>query len=100
MVKLRILLISLVAFNTNAFDADAVPGVTPSKTPNSSVVIVVLSNVIEVSAVIVPEADKSPLHVIAPQLIVPKPETFPFVSNLAVPLVNTPSIVKSRLKLV
>ena len=99
MVKLRILLISLLSFNTNAFDADAVPGVTLSKTPNSAVVIVVLSNVIEVVPVIVPEADKSLLHVIAPQLIVPKPETSPFVSNLAVPLVNTPSIVKLRVKL-
>ena len=73
---------SLLASNTNAFDAVAVPGVTLSKTPNSAVVIVVLSNVIEVSAVIVPVTAKLPPDVIAPQPTVPKPETFPSVSNV------------------
>ena len=80
-VKLRIIPISLFAFTTNAFEAEAVPGVTFSNTPNSAVVIVVLSNVIEVSAVIVPVISKLPLLVSASQLTVPNPVTFPFASN-------------------
>ena len=54
MVKLRMLLMSLLESTTKAFTSFAVPGSTSYKTPNSAVVIVVLSNVIEVSAVIVP----------------------------------------------
>ena len=67
---------------TNALDAAAVPAVTLSRTPISAVVIVVLSSVKDVSPVIVPVTAKFPLEVIAPQPIVPKPETFPFVSNV------------------
>ena len=63
-------------------DAAAVPAVTPSKTPSSAVVIVVLSSVKEVSPVIVPVTAKFPEEVIAPQLTVPNPETFPFVSKV------------------
>ena len=72
----------MLASTTNAFDAVAVPPVTPPNTPNSAVVIVVLSNVIEVSPVIVPVTAKLPLLVIAPQLTVPNPETFPLLSNV------------------
>ena len=71
-----------LAPRTNAFDAAAVPGVTLSNTPNSAVVIVVVSKVIEVSAVIVPVTAKLPLDVIAPQPTLPKPVTFPSVSNV------------------
>ena len=46
--------IFLLPFNTTALLAKAVPGVTPSKTPISAVVISVVSNVILVSQVIEP----------------------------------------------
>ena len=68
--------------NTTAFDAAAVPADTLSNTPISAVVIVVLSKVIEVSAVIEPVTAKLPLVVIAPQPTVPNPETLPSVSNV------------------
>ena len=74
--------ISLFESTTNAFDAAAVPAVTLSNTPNSAVVIVVLSKVIDVSPVIVPVTAKLPVDVIAPQPTVPNPETFPFVSKV------------------
>ena len=67
---------------TKALDAFAVPALASANTPNSAVVIVVLSNVIEVSPVIVPVIAKLPLLVIAPQLTVPNPITFPFASNV------------------
>ena len=55
--------ISLLKSNTNALLAEAIPGVTESKTPISAVVIVVVSKVIEVSAVIVPVTSKlSPIY--------------------------------------
>ena len=74
--------ISIFESTIKAFDADAVPAVTLSNTPNSAVVIVVLSKVIEVSAVIVPVTAKLSAEVIPRQLIVPNPETFPSVSNV------------------
>ena len=67
--------------NTTAFEAAASPCVT-FNTPNSAVVIVVVSNVIDVSPVIVPVTAKLPLEVIAPQATVPNPVTFPTVSKL------------------
>ena len=62
---------SLVPLRTNALLAAAVPGVTPSNTPISAVVIVVVSSVNDVSPVIVPVTAKLPLEVIAPHSSVP-----------------------------
>ena len=61
--------ISLLASKTSALLAVAVPGVTPSKTLISAVVIVVVSKVREVFAVIVPVTAKSPEEVSAPKEI-------------------------------
>ena len=72
----------LLPSSTNALLAAAVPAVTLSKTPNSAVVKVVVSSVNEVSPVIVPVTAKLPDVVIAPQPTVPKPLTFPLVSNV------------------
>ena len=60
-VKFLIVPISLLVSRTSALDADAVPAVTLSRTPNSEVVIVVLSSVKEVSQVIVPVIAKLPV---------------------------------------
>ena len=73
--------ISPFTSTTKAFEGNAIPALAPANTPNSAVVTVVLSNVIEVSPVIVPFIAKLPLLVIAPQLTVPNPVTFPFASN-------------------
>ena len=81
-VKFRIVPRSLELSRTRALLAAAVPGVTLSSTPISAVVIVVESSVNEVSAVIVPVIARFPELVIAPQPIVPKPLTFPLVSNV------------------
>ena len=81
-VIVLIALISLLASRTRALLAVAVPGVTPSNTPISAVVIVVLSNVRLVSPVNVPVTLKLPLLVIAPQPTVPNPDTLPLVSNV------------------
>ena len=68
-VKFLIVPISLLASKTRALLAVAVPGVTPSKTPISAVVIVVVSKVKDVSPVIVPVTSKSPVEVSAPNVI-------------------------------
>ena len=81
-VKFLIVAMSLLESKTKALLAAAVPGVTLSRTPISAVVIVVVSNVIEVSPVIVPVTAKLPEEVIAPQPTVPKPLTLPLVSNV------------------
>ena len=73
---------SLLASNTSALLAAAVPGVTLPNTPISAVVIVVLSSVNDVSPVIVPVTAKLPLEVIAPHPTVPNPDTFPLVSKV------------------
>ena len=74
--------ISLLLSNTSALLAAAVPGVTLSNTPISAVVIVVESNVKEVSPVIVPVTARLPPLVIAPQPTVPSPDTLPLVSKV------------------
>ena len=82
MVKFLIVPISLSESRTKALLAVAVPGVTPSSTPISAVVIVVESKVKLVSPVIVPVTLRLPEDVIAPEEIVPKPVTLPLVSNV------------------
>ena len=69
-------LILLVPSTITAFPAETVPATTPSIVSNSLSDMFALPITNELLAVTLPEL------VMLPEFIVPKPETFPFVSNV------------------
>ena len=69
-------LILLVPSTTTAFPAETVPAVTPSMVSNSLSEMFALPIINEPLAVILPEL------IIFPEFIVPRPETFPLLSNV------------------
>ncbi len=81
----------LVPSTITALPAETVPGVTSSIVSSSFSEIFALPIIKEPLAVI------SPVLVMLPEFTVPRPETFPFVSNVKLPSENEPVITKLSL---